>query len=76
MAVEHRDQRSHPKVNEMEFGAFVRAVRARLNITQQELARLMDVDTRTVARWEGGVYPKKRRHMRKLQELMDTASGQ
>lgn len=50
----------------------VAALRARLGLTQAELARRLGVDTQTVWRWEAGMHqPKDRKARRVLARLAE-----
>lgn len=75
MANRRPNQRQdHRRINEPLYG-FIRELIARLNVTQMEFARLVDVDIRTVQRWlfAPGQWPRLR-NQRRLQALAEKVS--
>lgn len=60
----------------IEPGALVKAIRARMQITQMELAALMKIQLITVQRWERGASTPRPKFWRRLCELAETARVQ
>lgn len=55
----------------MEYSNMVLQIRAKLNITQQELAELLNVNFATVNRWENGRRRPSKRYVCMLIELCE-----
>lgn len=49
----------------------IRQLRESRNLSQEDVARQLDVSVTTVYRWERGANPPQRKHARRLAEMFD-----
>lgn len=52
------------------FADELRAVRAARDLSQEDLARALDVSVRTIQNWEAGMTPT-RKHRRRIRSFLD-----